>query len=446
MTRRLLPVFLLFLPLVSARPAQDPDAELAQKVRETILMLKNRVPALRQKAENDLVALGPSILPILREEESKLGAGELKQKVGNVIRRMERIQRKAIASGSTLVVTLSVKDRAILDVLEDLEKKTGVPIERKGIPGDALTSLEANGLSLWEAVDKICAAHGKLAWDVSANGIAVKRENYVRPFMATVSGYVLILRPFRRHPPGQGTGDRDYVRSDAWVAGPPGAISVAQWITFDALKDDKGANLLTAVAGLSLKSKFDDYRILAEPDMERPFYRSLPDKLDSAPARGSTKLATCKGEAVVQAVVELEKMVDIRGQSLKKGAKEGGGGLVLQIDSLDTTGEKLKMEVAVTDTRIQSKRERRVFYPESRGRIVLRDANGREIASDIEPAGTTTTGGVDGAPIYEVTRFKVRSRQKSETPLAMVEVWEATGLEEIKIPFDLKDVPMKRLK
>jgi hypothetical protein len=433
------------LLLAAWTPAlQEPEAELIQKIRDLIIQLRERHPGTRQKAEDDLFSLGMPALPIIRVEEARLTQGDLKFRLGVIIKRIEKNHRKNIALGNTLLVTLSVKDRPIRDVLDDLEQMTSVPIEQKGIPADAATTLDVKGVSLWEAIDQICGAHGKLAWDVSEKGVSFRREAYVRPFMATASGYLLIARPFLRYPPGPGSGDRDYVRSDMVIAGAPGAASVSQYVTYDALVDDKGTNLLTTPSGLAAATSIGGYRLLADPAPDRPLFRIPFDVLDGAPARGSTRFKTCKGTAVLHAVLEAEIRVDLRGTFLKKGARGEGFGLVLEVDTLEISPTRVRMEVSITDTRVVKRKEERIFYPQNRGKIVLRDAAGKEIASEAEQVGPVVES---GKPVSkETTRFKVQAALKDGATLNAVEVWEATYVEAIKIAFDFKDVPMKKMK
>lgn len=438
---------LAFAWTLALAPQSQDEAELAQKIRSLIVQLKDRSIHLKKKAEEDLFLMGAPALPILRVEASRLAPGDLKNKLATIIKRIERVQNKAIASGATLMVTIDAKDRLITEVLAELQRITSVPIEHKGIPADAVTSLDAKGMSLWEAVDQICSAHGRLAWDVSEKGISIRRETYVRPFMATSSGYLLIVRPFLRYPPGPGTGDRDYVRGEAVVAGPPGAVPIAHYMTYETLADDKGTNLLSSPAGLQPRAVIGEYRFLPEPDPARPVFKPVFEFLDATPARGASKVKTCKGTVTFQAMLEMELRLPIKGVNLKKGAKETGFGLTVEVETLETTGGRLRMELALTDARLPERRQSRITYPQARGKIVLRDSAGQVIPADVDQVGKSVPGPAkpDELPRDETTRFKVTAALK-DAKLEMVEFWEFSAVEETKIAFDFKDVPMKRAK
>jgi hypothetical protein len=434
MARTLVALAVLLIPAFTFQEP-EPDAELVQKVRGLILQLKDKAVGVRKKAEDDLALMGPAILPILRIEEARLGPGDLKQRIGILIKRIDRVRRQALVSGNTLKVTLTAKDEPIIDVLDKLHKLTSVPIEHKGLPATLVTSLDAKDLSVWEAVDQICQGHGRLAWEVSDKGIAVRRDAYLRPLMATVSGYALFVRPFLRYPPGSGTGDRDYVRGEAFIVGPPGSVSVAQYLTYETLTDDKNTQLLSSPAGLrETKASIGEYRILPDPDLTRPLFRPVTQYLDAAPGRGSTKMKACKGTAVIKVVIEMERRLEIKGILLKDEAYDAAHGITLEIEKLDASGGRVKADVAVRDRRLNERREQRVFYPQTRGKFILKD-------SKLGPPGA------DGSPPQEeTTRFRIQAALKDGGTLQAIELWEPVAQEEIKIPFDFTDVPMKKTK
>ena len=122
--------------LLLSSGAQEPDAALTQKIRDLIVRLRDRALPVRQKAEEDLFGLGPPILPILRAEEAALKPGDLKSKLGLLIKRIERHRRTLIAVGRTLIVSVSAADKPIVDVLAELQKKTAVPIESRAVAPD----------------------------------------------------------------------------------------------------------------------------------------------------------------------------------------------------------------------------------------------------------------------------------------------------------------------
>ena len=190
-----------------------------------------------------------------------------------------------------------------------------------------------------------------------------------------------------------------------------------------------------------------EYRFMPEPDTTRPVYKPVFEILDAAPARNASKVKTCKGTVTFQAMMETDRRLDIRGVNVKKGAKETGFGLTVEIETLETTGGRLRMELALTDSRLPERRQNRITYPQARGKIILRDSAGQEIPVDVDQIGKSVPGPAtaDEPPRLETTRFKVTAALK-DAKLDMIEFLECTAVEETKIAFDFKDVPMKRTK
>src|SRR5688572_28854777 len=131
-----------------------------------------------------------------------------------------REQKQAIARGKTLLVSITATKRSITEVLAELSTKTAVPIDRASVPADAVTTLPPADISLWNAIDQICRAHGKLAWDVSEQGVAIRNEPYAATNLATASGFAILFRGFER----KSDRGEEYASSQAVVVGPPGAI------------------------------------------------------------------------------------------------------------------------------------------------------------------------------------------------------------------------------
>lgn len=356
--------------------------------------------------------------------------------IGQDAQKAEREQRRAIARGKTLVVSVGATGKPITEVLAELQKATAVTIERGAVPADAVTTLAKAELSLWDAVDQICRAHGKLAWDVAGGGIAIRSEPYARPCLATTSGYGVLFRGFERTAEGG-------VRSNAVVIGPPGAVVAVHYLTYSELVDDKGTNLLKAGGGplkLRGKSTFGNPERLPEPDASRAFCEAPQDFLEAAPGAGATKIKSCKGTAIVRAVAELKRVVEITGANLKKGAKAKAAGAALEIESVEVAGESVSMEVAVSDTRRGAK-DKTFFYPELAGRVVLRDSAGGEVRGvTLKPTTGSTSLGGPGAGGSETMRCEVTGRLPAKTTLSAIELWEPAEVEEVKIAFAFKDV------
>ena len=119
-----------------------------------------------------------------------------------------------------MLVKVAAKDQPLSEVAASLQTSTGVSIELQDGAKDAKVTLEAASVSLWEALDKLCKAHGHLAWNVSDKGIVVREGAHEPGLVANASGYAVLIREFERRLSDTPMGKRDYINSQAYVAGP----------------------------------------------------------------------------------------------------------------------------------------------------------------------------------------------------------------------------------
>jgi hypothetical protein len=217
-------------------------------------------------------------------------------------------------------------------------------------------------------------------------------------------------------------------------------------VTFQVLVDDKGTNLMKSPAPTSTAS-IGGFDILGDPDFTRPLYESLRDLQDPIPAKDATRVKVCRGVAYVRLAVDSKKGVEIRGPAIKNGAKASAPGLEVKIEDVSVSDRDVTLTVEVTDSNITVKKDRNALYPETGGRVILRDSRGVDIGAKVKhDTGTTTMSGPVMAYDKETTKFKVEGTLASGVSLVAIEVWEPSDIEEIKIPFDLKDIPIRKVK
>ncbi len=440
--RRLIPLAASVL-LAGASVPQEPDEEFSRKIQALIDQF--REAGTRKKAEAELIKAGPRALPLLRKEQAR-AEGDFRTKLDGLIRTLELADRRIRAQGKTMLVKLGAKDQPLAELASSLQASTGVPIELQDGAKEAKVTLEAAPASLWEAVDKLCKAHGRLTWDVTDKGIVVREGPHASGLMACTSGYVLLIREFVRRPSDSPMGKRDYISSEAYVAGPPGVVMFTGHVTFQMLFDDKGTNLMKS-PGPSGMASVGGFDILDEPDFARPLYGSLRDLQKPIPAKDAAKVKVCRGVAYVRVAVDSKKGVEIRGPAIKNGSNASAPGIALKIEDVTVSDRDIKMIVEVTDSEIGVMKDRNALYPETGGRVILRDSRGVDIRAKVEhDSGSTTMSGPAMSYDQETTKFKVEGTLVSGVSLAAVEVWEPSDIEEIKIPFDLKDIPIRKAK
>ena len=346
------------------------------------------------------------------------------------------------AAGKPLVVTIGATKKPIIEFLAEMESATGVPIDRAAVPSEAIATLAPGTLSLWDVVNQLCRANGKLMWDVAEGGIVIRKEPFAAPSLATNGGYGILFRGFQPDPEEGG----EHVASRAFVIGPPGTIVAVHYLTYSELVDDKGTNLLKSGGGagggmtLVSQSTFGNPDRLSAADPSRPFYDSPEDFVKAVPGRGATKVKSCKGVAVVRAIAEMKKTLQIGGADLKQGARVKAGDAALEIESIDVSGQSVTLALAITDPR-RGVKDRTSFYPEKAGRLVLRDTAGAELQDlTVKPTtGSATLGSGGGGS--ETVQYEVTGRLGGAAKLAAVELWDPGKIDEVKIPFVSRTCP-----
>jgi hypothetical protein len=429
--------------LIAVAAPQESDDEFSRRVQALIDQF--RESGTRKKAEAELIKIGPRALPLLRKEQTR-AEGDFKTKLEGLIRTMNLADRRMRTQGKTMIVKVVAKDQPLADVASALQASTGVPIELQDAAIEAKVTLDAASSSLWEALDKLCKAHGRLTWDVSDKGIVVREGSNEPGLRAYASGYVLLIREFERRLSDGLMGKRDSINSRAYVAGPPGVLMFAGHVTFQVLVDDKGTNLMKS-PGPSGSASISSFEILDDPDLARPLYSSLRDLQDPIPAKDATKVKVCRGVAFVRLAIDSRKGLEIRGPAIKTGAQASAPGLELKIEEMTLSDREIRMVIEVTDSNITVKKDRNALYPETGGRVILRDSRGVDIGAKLEQeTGTTTMSGPVMSYDKQSTKFKVEGSLAYGVSLASIEVWEPSEIEEIKIPFDLKDIPIRKVK
>src|SRR5215831_14310738 len=137
---------LLTLLLLCALP-QEPG------LRELIQRLEDDRAESREKAQKEIVALGESAIPALKEViDSVKSPGELKLRAAAVIRDIELAAKTARAFREPRRITLKVADQALRDVLDEVAKQADVKIEARAVDGLANVTLDVTDAPLFDVL------------------------------------------------------------------------------------------------------------------------------------------------------------------------------------------------------------------------------------------------------------------------------------------------------
>jgi hypothetical protein len=181
--------------LFAAAPPSAPlvaDAPPSPEVAKLITDLGAPDHRVREKAGATLEAKGDQVLPDLRRAIKNTESPEISRRLSVLIRKMEHDRLI-----SPRRVTLSLKDRTLKQVFEEISKQTGYKIEYQHNGVDQKHSFEFDKAPFWQAVDKVAeTANLSIYADYGDDTIRVNSYSDAH------NPYVAYAGPFRLVPTG----------------------------------------------------------------------------------------------------------------------------------------------------------------------------------------------------------------------------------------------------
>src|SRR5262249_24786001 len=139
---------------VDSLSAQEPKAELREKVKQLVRQLDDTNTEKQAEAVTALLKLGPEILPLLPEQgrEGSLGQKKHLPTIRTTLRDAQTLKELAPRR-----FTLKKKGVPLNQVLKELEQQTGNPVEdrRRDRTKDISLALDLEKVTFWEALDDI---------------------------------------------------------------------------------------------------------------------------------------------------------------------------------------------------------------------------------------------------------------------------------------------------
>jgi len=166
--------------------SQDPG------LRDLIQRLEDDRAESREKAQKEIVALGESAIPALKEViDSVKSPGELKLRAAAVIREIELSVKAAKAYREPKKITLKMADRTLREALDEIVRQAEVKIDAGGVDVAAKVTLDVADASLFEVLDLLCKDQTDRTWEPHEDGsIRFSRDRHL-PCPAAYGG------PFR---------------------------------------------------------------------------------------------------------------------------------------------------------------------------------------------------------------------------------------------------------
>ncbi len=199
-------IFLVIAGCLAAAVVEAADSsqsasadELSTTVKKLVRQLDAPRLAEREKAEADLLGLGPEAVELLPEAGPRTSA-ETKERLGRIRRKLEEAAAQSAAAAAT--VTFHGEGVPLSKFLEEVERQTGNKIvDRREKFGqektDPALKIDLDKVPFWEALDRVLDQAGMTVYPYAtepAVSFVARPENAVR------GGHTVYPGPFRIEP------------------------------------------------------------------------------------------------------------------------------------------------------------------------------------------------------------------------------------------------------
>jgi len=385
-------------------------------IRDLIRNLDSDSLDVRSSAEAALAKMGKAAVPLL-EDALKGASAEARGRIERILRTIADREKRASAVPAGTRVTLRAVDRPVLEVLEELQRRSGTPLELGKVPSDLKVTVSLENVCFWDALDEVCRATGQMVFQPKDLAVALAKKRYAaRPRF--VSGpFAVLLQEINSTISGTfgRAGDRrtkiQFVL--CWEkGGRPDRIG-ARPIE---IRDDRGTDLLDPkIPGL------------------QPYFASVEEDrlsqgqhlyLGNVPAEEATKLARLKFELSCEFTLKYAEVM------IEK--PEGKSRTDLSCDKFSLTFQSCKRlgDVVRAD----------FLFATTEGKPWLQPVRGR--AKDKE--GKEYAGGVQtNVPVGNASLIYMDFKVPGSTELAELRISVPAEVHTERIVVDLKDVPLR---
>ncbi len=143
---------LLIASLCIAQPPTGPPHELTVNVRRLVRQLDNNDPTVRQDAEDGLIGLGPSVLPLLPRSTERMPP-ETRERLGRIRQTLQLTLATQVTQASRVTLQGTMTP---IQALNAVQKQTGNRIMAPELAGDgSAMDCDFEKTPFWEAIDKI---------------------------------------------------------------------------------------------------------------------------------------------------------------------------------------------------------------------------------------------------------------------------------------------------
>jgi hypothetical protein len=397
----------------------------------------------REKAAASLVELGDKAEERVRKHLETV-EGELKARCEAILRSIQARRRLSSVLPPLKLVSLDAKEAKLRDVLEDLQKQSGMAMQLDGL-ADAPVTVQVKDVPPLEALNAVCKA-AELGWfidgqpvkgripppafgDVPPRGVGPSTIRFQS------NGYIDVPRFFARHYSVSPTNLSINRWSDFRATSSSASLQLrlswtpevkpeTAWIEVKRITDDKGRSLFEPVKG-AVGGKF------RAGMMGGGIFRSQTDAAIplTFPEADARSIASVKGTAIAQFVVAEKTIVFDSPEGTSTNVKDLEG-MTVELLECRTTAGTASVKLAIRG-RARTTPEGQPYQQAPPVRLKLDDGttapgSGTSLHSD----GTTSR--------YDLTFHRVSSK------IAAIEVVAETTYHTDSFDFELKDIPLPK--
>ncbi len=417
---------------VAAMTVALQEQETVERVRALLEKLNDDNVAAREAASQELVRLGTAAVPILRERLSSASV-EVRARLEEILRRIDRAAKLAKVFRPT-GIAITMRDAPVIDILAEMSRQSGIPLEVRDLPQGQRASLDARGVSIWTALDRLCRDHPDLMYTLSPRQVLLRPGPY-RPVPRFEQGPFLLVfdRAEWQEPPAEHREHSPTFTLYGGIALP--ALEQVQWVRFiiEEAVDDQGRDLVRR-----RNASLDEVAYPSGSRRQTGIALPLLARLTAVPDPGAARLARVRGCLVVRYVLETRLKLAVKRPDSAPVSTDPEELMVLKATSWSEKEGSFKLGFE-----LDAKPSPQVAFGLNQFGLdfwlVLRDAQGRKIPADVLGGG----GWGGGRNARAHWRGWVKGTRLKGVEIGTLELVEAADTEEVSIPFELKDIPLK---
>jgi hypothetical protein len=169
----------LFLALLAIPLQAQDDA----RIKDLIQKLDDDSFEVREKAEKDLIAIGPPAVPFLNaliaDAEKQKELAEVKVRALSALRTIELAAKSRQYYTDPKLVTLRCDNSELSAVLADLEKQAGVKIDGSAVDTKAKVTLDVQNAPLFRVLDELCRGQEERSYEYRDEGVKFERSRFI---------------------------------------------------------------------------------------------------------------------------------------------------------------------------------------------------------------------------------------------------------------------------